>query len=92
MRSHLNVCRKYRNQERDEAYAGDLAKARDEHADSAQDFATAADLDEQSMRGQPRRNDPHVKGGMQKMIAACGDKEEGEQRQRDAPPRACYLI
>jgi hypothetical protein len=92
MRSHLNVGGKYRDQKCDEADAGRPSKARDEHAGAAENFAAAADLDEQRRRGQPRRNDPRVKGRVYEMVAAGGDKEDGEQRRRDAPPEGRYLI
>jgi hypothetical protein len=81
VRSHLKVCREDGDQECDEANAGELSKAQDEQADASENFATAASLDEQRMCGQPRRNDPHVKRRANEMVAACGNKEDGEQRQ-----------
>ena len=92
MRRHLKVCREYGDQQRDEADPGELSKARNEQAGTSENFATAARLDEQRMRGQPRGNDPRVKRGVNEVVAACGDKEDREQRRRGAPPDESYLI
>jgi hypothetical protein len=92
MRSHLNVCRKYRDQECDEADAREPSKAPDKNADAAEDFGAPANLDEYRMRWQPRRNDPRIRCGMNEMVDACGNEKDGEQRQRDAPPARDYLI
>src|SRR5579871_1496211 len=91
MLRHLKVCRKYGDRECDQANAGEPPEAGDKHTDSAEDFAPAADLDEQHVRRQPRWNDAHVKCGMEKMIAACSNKEEPQQRDRDTPPQWASL-
>lgn len=46
MRSHLNVCRKYRDQECDEADPGEPSKAPNKNADAAENLGAPAELDE----------------------------------------------
>ena len=86
MLSHLNIRGKDGDQKRDEADPGERSKTWNEHADSAEDFATPADSDDERMRRKPRRHDPHVKRRMQKVVAACRNEEYREQGQGDAPP------
>ncbi len=78
MRRHLKVGREYRDQERDKAHTGEPSKLRDEHAETAEDLAGAAYLDEQRGCGKPRRNDPRVQCGVNEMIAAGSNKKDGE--------------
>jgi hypothetical protein len=76
---HLKVCRKDRNEKRDEADPGESASSRNQYADSAEALEDAAYLNEQRVRRQVRRHYPHVKSGMYEVIAACRYKERSEQ-------------
>lgn len=79
MCGHLHVRREHGDQKCDQADAGEPSRARNEHPETAEDFAAAADRDEQPVCGQPRRDDSRVGCGMDEMVAAGNDKEEREQ-------------
>lgn len=76
MLRHLYVCRKDRDKQRDKTRGGESPGVGNQHADSAEDLADAADLDEQSRRGKPRRNDPRVNAGMHEVIDAGRHEED----------------
>jgi hypothetical protein len=79
MLRHLNVGRKNRDQECDEADAGDSPTLWNQHADPAEELADAADRNEQGVIGQITRYDPEIKAGVYEVIGAGGDKEPSEQ-------------
>lgn len=83
MLRHLNVGRKYRDQECDEADAGDSSSPWNQHADPAEELADAAGRNEQGVIRQITRHDPEVKTGVYEVIGAGCDKEYSEQNQRD---------
>jgi hypothetical protein len=73
--NHLNVRRKYCDQECDEADAGESSSPWNQHADPAEALADAADRNEQGVIGQITRHDPEIKAGVYEVIGAGCDKE-----------------